>query len=389
MTQAADVTRCLRLGLIGTGLAVERLHWPVLAHSADRFQVVGFADPSREQAERFASFSGLGMGGYTPDHQALLARDDVEAVLVTVPIPLLYGICREALEAGKHVLCEKPAGRDEEEGRSFLQLPARHPGQVLLMAENLFYRDDVRLARSILDEGGVGRLHLTAWRHVSRNVPIPGRFSSTPWRQRPAYRGGAHLDAGVHHIAQIRTVCGDVTALHGVTQRANRTIDAPSDLALNLTFSSGAVGNYTASYAEVVVPPEPNEMRLYGTEGTLIVGGGMRERKVVLVRDGECEVHRFEGVDNGYFAEIRNFYEAIVDGEPVVGTVAQSFENLLVIMRALDSAEQGRALPVESGLANGGGGVPLWRPGGAGGLFDGLPGRHRVERVPARAEAAW
>ena len=57
--------------------------------------------------------------------------------------------------------------------------------------------------------------------------------------------------------------------MHGETQRANSTIDAPSDLTLNLRFVSGAIGNYTACYPEIPVPPEPNEMRLYGTDGVM------------------------------------------------------------------------------------------------------------------------
>ncbi|MFC0105893.1 hypothetical protein [Kibdelosporangium aridum] len=78
------------------------------------------------------------------------------------------------------------------------------------------------------------------------------------------YRGG------VHHIARIRLLCGDIARVHGAVQAANSTMDAPSDLALNLVFTGGTIGNYTASYPEIPVPPEPNDMRLYGTEGVLV-----------------------------------------------------------------------------------------------------------------------
>jgi hypothetical protein len=80
----------------------------------------------------------------------------------------------------------------------------------------------------------VGKLHWPALR----------RFTGTPWRQ---YRGG------VHHIAQIRLLCGDIARVHGAVQAANSTIDAPSDL----VFTGGAIGNYTASNPEIPAPPEP------------------------------------------------------------------------------------------------------------------------------------
>jgi predicted dehydrogenase len=209
-------------------------------------------------------------------------------------------------------------------------------------------------------------------------VPAPGRFSSTPWRQHPGYRGGAHLDGGVHHIAQIRLLCGDVRQVAAETQDANATLGAPCDLTLNLRFASGAVGNYTALYPELPVPPEPNELRLYGTEAVMTLAN----RRVALYRPaGTVETHTFAGIDGGYYNEFRNFYDAVVHGEPVVGTIAQTVQNMLIVLRGLDAAESGRTVTLDD--APGGlsaTSVPLWRPRGAAGLFDGLPGRRAVER---------
>ncbi|HZC27885.1 MAG TPA: Gfo/Idh/MocA family oxidoreductase, partial [Actinopolymorphaceae bacterium] len=228
---------------------------------------------------------------------------------------------------------------------------------------------------TLLSDGAIGRLHLMAWRVVIRLVPRAGSFTSTPWRQRPEYRGGVHLDAGVHHIAQIRMLCGDVARVHGAVQRANTTVDSTSDLTLNLEFADGAIGAYTACYPELAVPPEPNDMRLYGTDGVLILAGTPRERRLTLSRsDGTVQTHTFAGIDNGYHGELLNFHDAVVHGEPVVATIEQSYRNMLVILRGIDSAEQG-TVSSGSDVRNEPPGVPLWRPRGASGLFDGLPGQ--------------
>jgi predicted dehydrogenase len=381
----ADALRPIRLGLIGTGLAVEKLHWPVLRQMPDRYVVTAYSDHSPEQARHFVSYSGVAEAAYCTDYHDVLKRDDVEAVLITLPIPLLYPVAREALSAGKHVLCEKPTGTDEDQAWAFVALAQEYPDQTVLIGENIFYRDDLRLARSLLDAGAIGRLHLMAWRVVGQLVPRSGTFSGTPWRQRPGYRGGAHLDAGVHNVAQIRLLCGDATKVHGAIQWANSTIDAPSDLTLNLEFDSGAIGNYTASYPELAVPREPNEMRMYGTDGVLVLNGARGERRVTLHRaDGSTERHTFQGIDNGYYGELRNFSDAVVHGEPVVGTIRQSFTNMLTILRGLDSAEKGAVVSLAD-LADGRSGVPLWRPRGASGLFDGLPGSHTVATDAAQA----
>jgi predicted dehydrogenase len=364
----------IRLGLIGTGLAVEQLHWPALRRLSDRYLVTAFADRSPEQGRRFAAVSGVDMAGFTTDHRELLARSDVDAVLVCVPIPYLYEIARDALTAGKDVLCEKPTGTDEEQAGAFLALERDHPGRTILIGENYFYRDDIRHARALLDDGAIGKLHLMAWRRAGQMVPREGRFNSTSWRRRPQYRGGVHLDAGVHDIAQVRMLCGEVLRVHGGVAWANSTIDSPSDLTLNLTFASGAIGNYTACYSEVPVPAEPNDVRLYGTEGVLVMSGTEPERHVTVLRaDGATRTDVFRGIDNGYYGELCDFFAAVRYGQPVVGSVAQSVANMMIVLGALDSAERSTVValdPPPSVTA----GVPLWRPRGAGDLFAGLPG---------------
>lgn len=361
----------IRLGVIGTGLAVEQLHWPALKRMPDRFQIVAFCDQSRPNAERFAGYSGASMDAYVADSGDLLRRDDVEAVLISLPIPLNYPMSRAALEAGKHVICEKPAGANLEEGRAFVELAARYLDQTVLIAENWFYRDDLRLARSLLDQDEIGRVHLVAWRVVQQLVPRAGEFSSTPWRHRPGYEGGPHLDGGVHHIAQLRLLCGDAARVSGEIQDANAIFGGPSDLALNLRFASGAVGAYTASYPELAVPREPNVLRLYGTEAVMTV----TSREIQIHRpNGTVETHRVEQRDGGYYNEFLNFSEAVANGAPVVGTVAQSYRNLEIVLGGLESAQRGQVFTIgqwpDRTLASA---VPLWQPAGSTDLFGGLP----------------
>jgi hypothetical protein len=100
---AAPTIPPIRLGLIGTGLAVEKPRWPA---------VRGLADPS----------------------------------VVTA---------------------------------AFLALAAGHPDRTFVVGENLFYRDDLRYARALLDGGAIGRLHLMAWRHAGRLVPREGSTTAT------------------------------------------------------------------------------------------------------------------------------------------------------------------------------------------------------------------
>jgi predicted dehydrogenase len=351
----------------------------------DRFRVVAFANHTRPKAERFAATAGLSMDDYHADYRGLLRRDDVEAVLIALPIPLNEPATRAALAAGKHVLCEKPTGADRAQLEAFLGLERAFPGRVVVIGENFLYRDDLRLARSLLDAGAIGPLRLMAWRRAATLAPRAGEYTGTPWRQRPAYVGGAHLDGGVHHLAQIRLLCGEADLVHGGVQHANPAMGGPSDLTLNLRFAGGTIGSYTAVYRPFALPDEDNAMRLYGDDGVMVVA----DRRVTVHRpDGTATEHRVEMPDGGYGNELLDFYDAVVHGAAAVGTIAQSARTMELILLGLESADQGRALPI-AGWPGGpaGDGVPLWRPRGAAGLFDGLSVRVTTEERRSTAPA--
>ncbi len=362
----ADET--IRLGVIGTGLAVERLHWPAIRRQRDAYRITAFANHTRPKAEHFAQYAGLSMNNYAADYRDLLARPDIDAVLISLPIPMNYPVTKAALEAGKHVICEKPAGVDDAEARRFIALVERYPDLTVLITENCFYQDTARLARSLIDQGVLGRIHLASWRTVNQLIPKAGEFSSTPWRHNPGYAGGPHLDAGVHHTAIIRLLCGDVSQVSGVSQDANSTHGGPSDLVLNLRFVSGAVGNYTASYPELAVPREPNDFRLYGTAGVM----SFQYRELSVDRPDEpSATYRTGQLDGGHYNAFVNFAEAIRLGEPVVGTVAQTYRNMQIVLDGLESAANHDVRVIDPYpaqlLATA---LPLWRPAQADPLFD-------------------
>ncbi len=363
----------IRLGIIGTGLAVEKLHWPALKRMTDQYRVTAFCDIERSHAEHFAGYSGASMDDFTTNYHDLLGRDDVDVVLISLPIPLNYSVTRDSLAAGKDVICEKPTGANADDMRAFADLPGQYPDRLVEIAENWFYRDDLRQARALLDQGILGRVHLMAWRNVSQLVPKDGEFSSTPWRQDAEYVGGPHLDGGVHQLAQIRFLCGDAERVSGVIQDANTIFAGPSDLGMTLQFASGAAGSYTASYPEYPVPEESNDMRIYGDEGTMSIARGS---KISVYRpDGSVERWNVEMPDGGYYNEFLNFHEAWTGAAPMISTIEQSVRNMELLTQALASAETGQEQATAEGpIPLAADAVPLWKPAGAEGLFDGLDG---------------
>lgn len=223
--------------------------------------------------------------------------------------------------------------------------------------QNLFYRDDLRYARALLDGGAIGRLHLITWRDAGRLVPREGRFTGTPWRQWP-YRGAcatsptSGCSAATSRAHDRRTV----------GPRAQPRLHRRCHRQLHLT------------PPRIPVPPEPNDERLYGTEGVLVLAGSSSERRVTH-SSSDATIHAtvFRGIDNGYRAELVDFADAVRFGPRPVDSVAQSVANAMVVPRALDSAE--RTAELAFAPLFGAGPVPLWRPRGSTGLVGGLPGQ--------------
>ena len=373
----------LRVGAIGTGLAMDRLHWPAIRRLPGHIQVVAFAEPDDHAADRFLNASGLDASVRYRDYRGLLARTDLDAVVVLLPIAMLFDAAKASLEAGLHVFCEKPPGGDLAAAADFLALEKAHPTRILFVAENFFYRDDLRLAREAIDHGRLGRIHTVAWRITGQYVPRDGTFSSTPWRHHPSYRGGTHLDGGIHMMAAIRLLLGDPTRVHGLVQHANTQMGGPSTFLLHMTFLNGSVGSYSAIHPEIAVPPDDSALRIYGDAATMVLTSAyLQERRgfTVYPPDGsgeEVRASRTSGgvLDGGYLNEWIDFADAVRTGSPYVGTVAQSVMNMVPILRGLDSAEAGGVaidLSPSCPISPKAVAVPLWRPAWGGDLVSGL-----------------
>jgi predicted dehydrogenase len=330
----------IKLGIIGAGLAVRQLHWPALKQLKDKFTVVALADVDTDRARETAKLVGGGDRIFA-DYHELLALDDVEAVLLALPIHLTTPIALDSARAGKHVLMEKPLGSNLEQGRQLMEQLAELP-VTTLVAENFRYRDDLRIARELIGAGRIGDPLMLRIHSVSRaNTDNPDTFSGTPWRHDNQYRGGPILDAGVHHAAALRILGGDVEWVQAFAKSGGSRLGGPTTITMNLRFRSGALGSYVFSVVGHDDGSAPGGITVYGTDGTITI----REGKVQLARpDEKTETIAGERIDGGYYGEFANFYAAVRAGEPVVATLEQSYRDMELILRGLDSAEQAQVI---------------------------------------------
>lgn len=183
----------LRYGIIGVGAVSLRAHLPVLAMMED-VEVVALCNPSKPKAEQGASLCRH-RPDLLEDYRDLLARSDVDAVVIASPGFTHKEITLAALAAGKHVLCEKPMATSEEDCLA-LGAAARQARTVLQYGMELRYSDFYGKMAQIVHGGQIGQLRMLFCKEF-RWPMLPG---SGGWRTDATHSGGALLEKNCHHF---------------------------------------------------------------------------------------------------------------------------------------------------------------------------------------------
>lgn len=328
---SAATTQPIRLALIGAGIFVRDAHAPALNALGDMYRVVAVCSRSQESAQRAAALFPYPVETCT-DIPALLARDDVEAVDILLPIAHMPAVTEMALRAGKHVISEKPIAPDVETGRRLL---AARGDKVWLVAEN--WRYDVAFIRAaeLIEAGEIGTPILCDWA-LHLNAGPGNKYYATPWRRDNSYPGGFLLDGGVHHVAALRLVMGEIASVSTVITSTRSDMPPADTLCAALQFANGAIGSFSVTYA--VGAPWDWGMRVVGTEGAI------RVQRTGLEIVAKGETRQFPGAAESVDAELADFASAIRHGTSYRGTPEQALQDVAVIEAMLQSAATGQRI---------------------------------------------
>lgn len=231
----------MRIGLIGCGdigalraAAFDRL--PSL-------KLVAVSDIDEDRAKGLARSRSAAVD---PDWRALVSREDIDAVIVSTPPHLHAEMCAGALEAGKHVLCEKPLARTPDECRVIVDA-AEKAGRQLATGFNYRFYPSVQKARSILDSGLIGEMD-----HIRSYAGYSAADHSHPWLHDSEVMGGGALrDNGIHLIDLTCYFLGDVAEVKGFAQDSVWNFKGCEDNGFALLRNSaGKVASLQASWTE-------------------------------------------------------------------------------------------------------------------------------------------
>jgi xylose dehydrogenase (NAD/NADP) len=311
------MTQPMRLGIVSTA-HINRLVIPG-AHSSQKVELVAVASRDLARAEEYAREWEIerAYGSY----EALLEDPDVDAVYISLPNTMHCDWSVKAVEAGKHVLCEKPLSRHPDDVERAFDA-AESAGR--LLTEAFMYRHNPQTARlrQLLDEGAIGDVR------VIRSVFSYSLYDPDNIRLRTDVEGGSLMDVGCYCVSGSRLVGGEPTTVHG------QAYVGPTGTDWVFTGALRFPGDVLATFDCGTCLPERDELEVVGAEGALFLDDPWhcREPVIELRRDGEVDRIELDPVDS-YRLELENLSDAISGEAPLL----LGREDAVAQARALDA----------------------------------------------------
>jgi predicted dehydrogenase len=260
----------VRVGVIGTSWYTEIVHLPgVQSHAGAHLSAI--CGRNRDRAAELAAKHEIPL--VFTDYREMIAKGDLDAVLVVTPDDLHYPIVMEALAAGLHVMCEKPLASNAAQARAMYE-KAEAAGVKHMVVFTYPWMAHYRRLGQLVDEGYIGRPFHCSVSYLAGY----GRDGSYQWRFDNTRANGALGNLGSHAIQFARLYMGEfarVSArLHAYVQRTDsegRPIPSANDAAvLAVEFANGAQGTIQISeVAHYGARWQDQRVILNGEAGTL------------------------------------------------------------------------------------------------------------------------
>ncbi|BFZ63904.1 hypothetical protein YB2330_005041 [Saitoella coloradoensis] len=336
----------LRVGIIGTGIFASKRHLPAYQKLPSEYKVVACANRTVSKAELFAEKANIPSTHVFSCLDELIKFPDVDIVDALLPVTSNLATVLKAVEAGKPIMIEKPLAHDLADARELVKVCASTDIPVLV-AENWSYREAIpKMMKAVVDKCG----EVVGFEYV-QSIPFrpDNPYLGTAWRATPSHVGGFLSDGGVHQIAFLTGVLGQVERVSAFTRQIKKVNGTVDTVKATMQLKSGVIGTYGLDFASA--QPGTGYFRIHGTEGTV----EYRFTDFTLsytstTSPGEPEVVVAGKDEDDVKNEFENFAEAVRASDKTLlkCTVEDAFHHFAVVCAMVESGEkdgEGVAIP--------------------------------------------
>ena len=286
------MTKRVHVGVVGTSWYADNMHLPLLkGHSqADLTAICG---RNRDRAQEMAAKYSIPQV-YT-DYQEMIAQSGIEAIVVATPDDLHYPITIAALDAGMHVICEKPMALTVKQAQTMYD-KAEDAGVKHMTYFTWRWCPPFQYLHQLVQEGYIGRCYYSQFRYVSGG----SRNGDYNWHWDPQRSLGILGNLGVHMIDMARWCIGDIAKVNANLSSYIKRVDnegqpfdsANDDAVLTLQYKDGGHGVvHVSAVAHLGDRRQQFQFILYGEDGTLEVDCNFKDGYIVRgVRSDEDQI---------------------------------------------------------------------------------------------------
>ncbi len=343
----------LKVGIIGAGMALEKLHYPAYQELADKYQIAAVCDEDRAKATAWAKKLELSDKDIFTDYRKMAEREDLQVFDIMVPIGLNFTIAEgvAAIIGGtqRGIILEKPLAPTLEQAEKCAGLPKQY-NIPMMIAENYRYNEDPNIIRDLVRQGQIGDVDYFLWNRVL-NYPddmTKDAFPAREWRQKPDYPGGVFYDVAVHDVAAIRHVFGAIDELMAYGQQKPVTPNQYTVVHVVFRFKSGFTGSYVFYSGGKEMQRPLVGWRIVGQKGEIY----QEERDCgvinLIMHDGTQKQIPYQP-QRGYYNELLNFYNAFSGKEPISVTPELELGDARTVLGMIESLEQETPVRIDEG----------------------------------------
>lgn len=254
------MSKKVRIGIIGIG-SFSRSHIMAVT-DARNAELVGLADPDETRLHQHDERHHLEDIPHYTDYNEMLARDDVDAIIVSTNDQAHCEVTVAALKAGKPVLCEKPMALTTEECKTMIDT-SKETGSMLMIGQVARFNPSSQKLVEIAKSGKLGEIFYVESEYAHDYSKIPG---STGWRRDPNRHG--IIGGGCHSVDLLRTIAGNPEEVFAYSSNKVLTDWPVYDCTVaTMKFPNGVLGRMFCSIG--AKRPQVDRTVIYGTKGTL------------------------------------------------------------------------------------------------------------------------
>lgn len=336
----------LKLGLVGCG-TISGTHAEAIGNT-ELGRLV--AAHSRTEANLDPFCKQFDVRGYTDYEQFLNSDIDIAVICTPTGTHLDYGM--KAVEAGKHLIVEKPIEVTLERGQKLIRACKENDVKLAVIYQNRFI-DEVRKMKEVLENEKLGKpVMVDASVKWFRDQEY---YDSGGWRGTLSLDGGgALINQAVHTVDLMLWMCGDVESVKAYTDTlTHERMEGEDNAVAAVRFENGAIGVFKASTS--VVPAQPRKIEIHCEHGTAVLDGDtfmiLEESNQDEVQDSGTATGASSPMEGMTGSNHQKQYEQILsafleDREPVVSG-KESLKSLAFVRAVYESAEQQRAVKLK------------------------------------------